>query len=130
MGFILFSGDMVFPLGLWAVATAIVLLFPQWRRALQDRATLVAFLAVSLMWIALIPWAAAFVRAMDTRFPSPPWAIWPVWLVFAGWPFSVVQLVTRAKGARLIGSAYALLNVPGWLLGCFVAGMSITGDWI
>ena len=130
LGFMLFNADMIYPLGLSLVATLVVLAFKAVRTSLLDRWTLTGFLCVSLLWIALIPWSAVFLDAMQGKQVSPAWAYWPIFAVLFGWPVAAVALVYRARGARFPSALYVLLNAPGWLLGFWVSGMAVSGDWI
>jgi hypothetical protein len=92
---------------------------------------LIGYLAVPLLWMALVPWGAAFLDAMDDyRRPSPPCAMWGLGAVCLGWPMVALALIISAKGARIPFTLYALCNIPGWLWCSFIAAMAVSGDWI
>ncbi len=124
------NADMIYPLLLSVPVFAVVLMLKSVRARLTEPVTLAAFLGVFLLWAALIPWGALWLDAMDVRNASPKWAGWPIAGVLFGWPVVGATLVIRAKGARIASAVYVLSNVPGWLLGCFVCAMAVSGDWI
>lgn len=126
----LFNADMIYPLAVAALATLAALALRRVRNSLRDRWALIAFLAVPALWAALIPWSALFLDAMDVRYASPKWAFWPVSAVLFGWPIVAAALVIRTRGSRDLSALFVILNIPGWLLGCFVSSMAISGDWI
>ena len=130
MNFMLYNADMIYPLLLSIPALAIVLMFKGVRDRLQEPVALATFLGVFLLWVALIPWGALWLDAMDIRHASPKWAGLPITVVFFGWPIVAVTLIVRTKGARIASALYVLSNVPGWLLGSFVCAMAVSGDWI
>jgi hypothetical protein len=128
--FILFNADMVYPLCMAALAAVAALAFQRTRSSLRDRWALAAFLGVPVLWAALVPWSAMFLGAMDVRYASPKWAFWPILAVLFGWPLVAAALIIRTRGSRAVSALFVVLNIPGWLLGCFVSGMAISGDWI
>jgi hypothetical protein len=128
--FILINADMIYPVIISLVALTLALMFSGVRQTLKSRATLAGFLAVFLLWVFLIFWGAIWVDAMNGRHPSPSWAKWPISVIFFGWPVVAATLLVRARGARLQSAVYILFNAPGWLLGSFVCGMAVSGDWI
>ena len=107
-----------------------VLVSPRLRFTLRNRGNLLLFLTLPALWVAMIPWGAAFLHAMDGRFKSPAWAYWPDFLNILGFPFLAGAFVYRAKGARAAATIYVIGNSWGWLFGWFVGGMAIGGDWI
>ncbi len=128
--FILDNADMIYPLLLSVPVLVAMLALKSMRARLKEPVTLAAFLGVFLLWVVLIPWAALWLDAMDIRHASPKWADWPILAVFVGWPVTGATFIVRAKGARIASALYVLSNAPGWLLGCFVCGMAVSGDWI
>lgn len=128
--FMLFNADMIYPIVLAITALAVISASKRLRAVLRERRALFTFIATPTAWLLLVPWSALFLAAMDVRHASPFWAIWPLYAVFFGWPILAFILVRWTKGARALTTIYALMNVPGWLLGCFVGAMAISGDWI
>lgn len=130
LSFVLFNADMIYPMCMAALAALVALAFRRVRNSLRDRWALAAFLGVPTLWVALVPWSALFLDAMDVSYASPKWAFWPISVVFFGWPIVAAALVIRARGSRDLSALFVILNIPGWLLGCFVSSMAISGDWI
>jgi len=121
------TGKVVPPTLLIAVA---LLAWPKLRRSLKDHWALAGYLALPFLWIALVPWGATFLDAMDGGHESPPWASWVVGAVFLGWPVVALALIVRARNARIPHLIFVACNIPGWLLTSFVAAMAVSGDWI
>ncbi len=127
--FMLVNADMGLPLCLVAVTTPLLLFSPGLRKALTGSGNAALFAAVPLSWLALVPWGALFLDAMDGHHDRP-WAAWVVYAVFLGWPVVAATAIWRLRGARIAAALHVLANVPGWLLGGFVGVMAVTGDWI
>jgi hypothetical protein len=109
-----------------SVMTAVLLRSPTYRRLLHDRWTLALFVSVPAVWLFLLPWTSAF-GPSGVAGLNPSWVSWPVVVVLLSFPVLAALLIARTKGARTVSVAYVLVNIPVWLLSCFVAGMAATG---
>ncbi len=129
MSYLLFNGDMIFPLGFMAAVMGLCLWSKRCRPWFADRRTLALFLAVPGLWVGLTLWAALFVR---TGFGghNPSWAHWPVMVALAAFPIAAALFIRRARGARGLAAGYVLLNIPCGLFAAAVAAMAISGAWI
>jgi hypothetical protein len=100
------------------------------RRVLRDRWTLAAFLALPLVWVALLAGMFALSPPVNGPLPRSNWPYLIILAALVGWTTSASGLIVRARGRRVAASVYALANAPGFFLVLLISGMIASGDWL
>jgi hypothetical protein len=121
--------NILVPCALGCVPVVLFFFWGRFRRFLSERSNLVICVCLSLVWLVLAPWAVAFVGGGFSG-RNPAWVNWATSGLTLAFPVLATVLIWRNEGDRALCTAFVLVNVPGWFIASFVAGMAVSGDWI
>ncbi|TAL04927.1 MAG: hypothetical protein EPO08_00105 [Rhodospirillaceae bacterium] len=98
----------------------------------SQRSSLWVLLVLPAIWIFVGLWGGTFWVDWQHHpvHNNPSWVSYPIfvapWLAIAATIFLALRLV----GARLLVSAFGLINIYFTVFFSFMSGMAITGDWL
>lgn len=99
-----------------------------WRRATWRARELLVLLPF-VTWLLLLVWGT-FMRHENSQTLAPHWPSYVVGAVLLSHIPVSALVIWKTRGVRLVAGASSLL--AGWCALCaaFIAGMSVTGDWL
>jgi hypothetical protein len=95
--------------------------------AVADRRKLWLLVLLPMTWIFVGLWGAAFERA---GLPNPTWATYPITTALLVYLAITAILIWYLRGAFLLTSLFAVLNLYFLFAMMFLASMAVSGIWL